>query len=528
MHVFCCQISRSLPDDEHFADALTRHPTTFLLTDAGRVEDLFISQTDPLFAANIKRAIVSLLQLQRPPTPDTTAYKATDSDIIGTCTSQHTVGARGADHVVIQRTKQPSRDCESRAVHHGNTPDADHDVFTRNNKGMATTTHYFHRKTGSLDKVRFAEEHAAALHGDPRTITTASSTGYLRRLAPATGATDAIASATGASATQARARRDLHEEFGTEDNPVVLEPHSLAFQHGDQTHPSSSLEKLRRTRRDSDGSDRSHADAPDSLDAGSRLSAPELRSMHDELLQWLAAVQATPTASGASFHRACVAVREHDTDLVPILDALARSDDILGPAANSVLAGAGSDLALAALWPRLASGALGRQPTQGLLMTMASVPRPTAQLLAQVRALISTNTTDYQVSVTGALVLGALVRQVARAGTVASAGAREEARLAVDMLIQGLRHATHEEHRTLFIHALGNAGDADALPYIEGYTHSRQSRSLRLAAIESVRHMPAMLPATIRARRGLRGQLLDTENDDEVRITAYRTLAEHR
>ena len=570
--------------------ALTRHPATFLLTARGRVESLALSQTDPLFAANIKRAIVSLLQVQRPPTPNTTAYTATDSDIIGTCTSQHTVARRGADHVIVSRSKQPHRDCEYRAVHHGSTSDADRAVFSRNSKGTATTTHYFHRITGFLDKVRFAEQHSAALHGDPRAPTTASSTGYLRRMQSVQGAAAAVAAATTAIAAAARSPRELHAEFGTMEHPVILEAHSLHFQHGDQTHPSS-LDGIRRSRRNGDGSSSSSNDDDEEfLDAGRRLTMPELQGMRGEMMQWLMAVQAEPTASGAAFHRACVAVREHERDLVPILAAVSLGGSLLAPTANSVLAGSGSDVALAALWPQLASGALGRQPTQGLLMTMASVPRPTAQMLARVRALISTNATDYQVSVTGALVLGALVRQVSRAGSVAQSGAHQECRHAMDMLIEGLRHATHEEHRTLFVHALGNAGDPDALPYLEDYMYSRQSRSLRLAAIgeppchpatavlllithisprvlwiwacspclwlchacmlavalccatyahftpfaatmppapESVRHMPATLPRTIRARRSLREQFLDHSNDDEVRILAYRTLADN-
>ena len=57
-------------------------------------------------------------------------------------------------------------------------------------------------------------------------------------------------------------------------------------------------------------------------------------------------------------------------------------------------------------------------------------------------------------------------------------------------MTQMLREETDTFLKTLYIAALGNAGDASALPYMMEYITTNQDRDLRLMAIKSVRLMP--------------------------------------
>ena len=99
-------------------ELLTRHPMLFGLTGQGKVTALHTSDQDPLWVSNVKRAIVSLLQLDRAEAEaGTDSYLAEEHDVTGTCKSEHRLGRRGDAHVTVERRISPPLDCTFRYVY---------------------------------------------------------------------------------------------------------------------------------------------------------------------------------------------------------------------------------------------------------------------------------------------------------------------------------------------------------------------------------------------------------------------------
>lgn len=173
-------------------EALARAPAVVTFEADGRVASLALDLHEPLWVANIKRALVSLLQLQSPRPDelvqdgqlnlgmaDTLTYNRTEHDLVGAdCRVQHQLQI-GVDYVRIHKRRSPAQDCGWHNIHHGRTHQADRSRLSHGYEGDITTRHYFNATSRHLVKVRFDDRHAAALQGDRRQLVKASSTGYL-------------------------------------------------------------------------------------------------------------------------------------------------------------------------------------------------------------------------------------------------------------------------------------------------------------------------------------------------------------
>jgi hypothetical protein len=233
-------------------------------------------------------------------------------------------------------------------------------------------------------------------------------------------------------------------------------------------------------------------------------------------------------STGALFVQASKQVRLYSEQLLPILEELLSSEPALRTVVLDVLSGSSSDAALQLLWGILFyAPAVTRAEQQRVLMNMAHLPKPSALAMSLVYDLLSDKSADEQVRITATLALGAMVRKVRLAGSAAPPGSEELAQRAVATMTQMLREETDTFLKTLYIAALGNAGDASALPYMMEYITTNQDRDLRLMAIKSVRLMPRGDPQTERARELVVRAYLNTDNDNLVRSLAFRTISDH-
>jgi hypothetical protein len=158
-----------------YTEAVTSYPLLFTLRGNGSVAELRCADAEPVWATNIKRGIVSLLQSQRPGRLMPGAnFDAEEQDVAGSCVARHTVSRRGSEHVTVDKTKDLSQDCTHRPINHQFTRATDRHVLTENTDSMAKTRHYFHESSGRLDKIRFSESHSSALHGNPNERTVIS------------------------------------------------------------------------------------------------------------------------------------------------------------------------------------------------------------------------------------------------------------------------------------------------------------------------------------------------------------------
>lgn len=174
-------------EDEDAEAALTRAPVAFTLdTATGRLVHLHVDAHDPLWAANIKRAIVALLQWQPPTEAEIAAavdtYHRDEDDIVGTCRVAHRLQAEPTATGGLLRSHKLRRahlDCDWRSIDHGRTHVADRSRLSRFQEGSTVVRHVFNHTSGHVLKIRFEDVQSAVLQGDPRQRTRATSNGYL-------------------------------------------------------------------------------------------------------------------------------------------------------------------------------------------------------------------------------------------------------------------------------------------------------------------------------------------------------------
>jgi hypothetical protein len=148
-----------------------------------QITDVIASDEDPTWCVNIKRGIVSLLQVQRPSVwRHDHKYTTKETDVTGICHGHYSVAMHDSAAVVRKERAMPV-DCELHAVHHGDTPDADRHVLTSKTTGKLSTSHRFAMDKGvpqDLERVDFEHSHESNVHGDPNEVSSSSSRGYLR------------------------------------------------------------------------------------------------------------------------------------------------------------------------------------------------------------------------------------------------------------------------------------------------------------------------------------------------------------
>ena len=528
---------------------LTRHPIVFGLSTRGQASNLHTADQDPLWVSNTKRAIVSLLQLDRTNAEvGAEKYAAVEHDVTGTCEAEHHVGRRGDAHLTVERLKTPSKDCSYRAVEHGDTPEVHREMLSmKTSEDSLMTRHYFHGQTGRLDKVKYAESHSSAVHGNPNQITTTTSSGYLNfRSMAALETVQAETGSNSSSSPSTRSRRTLKQTASSleatssasssprlddddAEAKLVLEQTGIFFQHGAQDQSPS-----QRRQRRAAGIDDAHDEF---------ISDAEAQAVVSQLLNNVRAIADAPTTTGRIYVESCQTVKRYPLPTVQFLFSILLRGDTPPAFANAivdVLAGSGSDLAYEALLEddvqRVATvGKLLRSQNQTLraMHVFSQSRRPSPRLFELVTALKTGNGTLHQVRVTTMLTLGSMARASFRAGDTGHAGSSTAAHRALDMLVADLRRSVSAKEQTLALMALGNAGDAPGTPRLGSvvlpYLTATASRQTRIAAIKSVRFLERTDHSTIRARRKVVGVYLSTfqSSDDAVRLAAYRAIADH-
>lgn len=537
---------------------LTRHPMLFGLSTRGQASNLHMSDQDPLWVSNTKRAIVSLLQLNRANAEvGADSYIAIEHDLTGTCEAEHQVGRRGDAHLTVERVKTPSKDCSFKAVDYKNTPEALRQMLDdKDSKDTLLTRHYFHAETGRLDKVKYFESHSSAVHGNPNQLTTTTSSGYLsfrstEQLERNENSTAGAAAGAG-STPPLRSRRTLRQTASSleatvpssssssdedEDEDVdaklVLEQTSIFFQHGTQDE-NPRQRRQRRAGTGGDGSSRFDGDYQ-------FLSEADAQVMVAQLLNNLQVIAEAPTTTGKAYVASCQLVKRYPLPTVKLLYSILLRTDTDVAFANAivdVLAGSGSDLAAEALLEDdlrtiTTEGKLLRNQTQTLraLHVFTQSHRPSPRLFELVTALKMGNGTLHQVRVTTMLTLGAMARASFISG---DAGSHAAAHTTIDMLIADLRSAASAKEQTLALMALGNAGDAPRKPRLGSvvlpYITATASRQTRIAAIKSIRYLERTDHNTVRARRKVLETFVSTfqSSDDAVQLTSYRALADNQ
>ena len=530
-------------------ELLTRHPMLFGLSSHGQATGLHTSDQDPLWVSNVKRAIISLLQLDRENAGGGgDSYVAIENDITGTCNAEHRVGRRGESHITVERVKAPSKDCSYRAVDYKDTPDVHrHMLNDENAQDELMTRHYFKADGGRLDKVKYSESHSSAVHGNPNQHTTTTSSGYLSFISAAP------TSETHEGAEPSRQRRTLEQTVAVLESShakdvdhanntagdeagegagasLVLEPTSIFFEHGEQDE--SPRQQRRRQRRGASGESSRRV-----------LSDADAHAVAGQLLDTVRSIAAAPTSTGKLYVAACNVVARYPSVTTNLLWTVLLRNDTETALANAivdVLAGSGSDHAAETLLEGdlravQTVGNLLRNQNQTLraFMVFSQSSRPSRRLFEIVTAMKAGNGTLHQVRVTSMLTLGSMARAAFLAGEAGQAGSVDAAHGAITMLVSDLRQAASANEQTLALMSLGNAGDQPGKPRVGSvvlpYIGSTASRQTRIAALKSVRYLERTDHHTVRARRAALTTFLSTfhSSDDAVKLAAYRTLADN-
>ena len=187
-----------LTTDKRMAEELEEHPLLFTVdTATGAIISVAAPDAEPIWCTNIKRGIVSLLQVQLPrdnvlrqlqlqlqqqqQEKPAVLYDEWEHDILGECLGHFNATMSAASGAVtLFRTKTLPDDCrDGGAVHHGTTHEADRHIMTKQVSGMLQSSHTFNVR-GHLDKIEFVQNHDAAIHGKPNSLTRSISRGFMR------------------------------------------------------------------------------------------------------------------------------------------------------------------------------------------------------------------------------------------------------------------------------------------------------------------------------------------------------------
>ncbi len=211
--------SSSSAEDKVMDDSLAAYPAVFELSRAGHVASLLLAAEEPVWAANIKRGIVSMLQLQAdtaqtPPdnnsggesqnqnrhssartahesdgvdapaagphtstdadssssgsTRRSSSYVAVETDVLGRCNVQHRIStAEDGLSTLVEKTRALPQDCEYFALHHGATREADQHILAQQTTGFLQTTHRLRHGSGAVEltHVEFHQAHESRIAG---------------------------------------------------------------------------------------------------------------------------------------------------------------------------------------------------------------------------------------------------------------------------------------------------------------------------------------------------------------------------
>ncbi len=220
-------------------------------------------------------------------------------------------------------------------------------------------------------------------------------------------------------------------------------------------------------------------------------------------------------------------MRKHDRELVPVLVALLRDEQLAGTAVD-LLVGAGTELALRQVfdaviftnetWPTKTN--LTERVLLGAGMTRGAQLSVLLFELVE-RVLFDSPAVPERSRLMALAVLGSLVH-VAKQCPEAAVKAKADA--AVTAMIDILRDASNPRLQARVIGALGNAGRPDTLDDLVPHMYSNHGPEFRVNALRTLRRMPREDERVERARGHVQDVFLEASNAEPVRLAAFRAL----